>query len=469
MDIRFAIESYKHDSLPISSQRCVNAYAENQPKSAKSPIAVFGAPGTSTFATVGRGPIRGSIEMNGVGYIVSGSEFYSIAANGTSQLLGDGITGFAPISMDGNGFEIVIVNGQFGYSYLLANGTFVQISDPSFIPSFTVTVINSIFAFDWPGTNKFFISNVLDGRSYDALDFSSAESSPDFVKAVRNRNGLLMVFGAKTIEPWDNTGASSFPFARLKGGTIDRGIESPLALEVEDSSIFFLGDDLVFYRLNGLQLLRISTYALEIAWDKYATTDDAFCFKISLAGHKFIYVTFPTEGATFVYDIATNLWHERVSWDPTGIEVRWRVNCAVNVYNKNLVGDANSGKVGLVSREVYTEFGDPIITTLCSPPIYKAGQQISIPIFELDMQTGVGATTGQGDDPQAMMSYSIDGGYTYTQPQEWTTMGRLGAYDTRLKWNRLGSGYQFCIKVSISDPVRRVVTGARCPQMYSEE
>lgn len=468
MDIRFAVESYKHDSLPVSSQRCVNAYAENQPKSAKSPVAVFGAPGLSLFSTIGRGPIRGMMEMNGVGYLVSGSEFYSFDTDGVAQLLGDGITGFAPISMDGNGFEIVIVNGAFGYSYLLSNGTFVQISDPDFIPSHTVTVINNIFAFDWPNTNKFFISNVLDGRSYDGLDFASAESSPDFVRAVKNRNGLLMVYGAKTIEPWDNTGASSFPFARLKGGTVDRGITASLALEVEDSSMFFLGEDLIFYRLNGLQLLRISTYAIEQAWEQYETTSDAFCFKVASRGHKFIYLTFPTEGATWGYDIATNLWHERVSWDPTGMEVRWRINCSVSVYNKTLVGDANSGKVGLLRHDVFTEFDDPIITTLISPPIYKAGMNISIPSFELDMETGRGTTTGQGSAPVAMMSYSIDGGYNYTAPEDWTAMGALGDRTTRLKWTRLGSGYQYAIKVSISDPVKRVITGARCPDLYAE-
>lgn len=468
MEIRFAIESYKHDSLPISSQRCVNAYAENQPKSAKTKVSVHGVPGIEPFSSIGTGPIRGSIEMNGVGYVVSGSKFYSFATDGTSQLLGVGITGSAPISMDGNGFEIVIVNGEFGYSYLLSDTTFVQISDPDFHPANTVSVINSIFAFDWPGTNKFFISAVLDGRSYDALDFASAESSPDFVKAVRNRNGLLMVFGAKTIEPWDNTGASSFPFARLKGGTIDRGVASPFAIEVEDSSIFFLGDDHIFYRLNGLQLLRISTYALELAWENYSTTSDAFCFRMSLAGHKFIYLTFPTEGATWAYDIATNLWHERVSWDPTGIEVKWRINCVVSVYNKILVGDSNSNRLGLTSHAAYTEWDDPIITTLISPPVYQDGKQISVPSFELDMETGVGTTSGQGSDPQAMMSYSIDGGQNYTAPQEWMTMGAIGARETRLKWTRLGSGYQYTIKVSISDPVRRVITAARCPDLYAE-
>lgn len=464
MNIRFAVQSYKHDSLPLSSQRCVNAYAEAQPKDAKTPVAVFGPAGISTYGTIGSGPIRGCLEMNGIAYFVSGNKFYSIDDTGAGTLLGVGITGSGMVSLDGNGFEIVIVNGVFGYSYLVSDGTFVQISDADFEPANTVTVINNIFAFDQLGTNKFTISNLLDGRTYDA-DFASAESNPDFVKVVKNRNGVLLVFGAKTIEPWDHTGGTDFPFLRFKSNTADRGIAGPLALVLENQSVYFLGEDIVFYILSGMSITRISTHALEREWRAYGTTSDAICFLIAVDGHKFVYLTFISESKTFAYDIATSLWHERTSYDPAGIEVKWRVCCSLNAYNKTLVGDFNSNKIGLLDPKVYTEFGDPIITTLISPPTYAAGQRIFSPCFEADMEMGVGALSGQGEDPQVMMSYSTNG-HDYSTPAMWSTLGRQGVYDRmKLKWDRLGSAIQFTFKLVISDPVKRVLYSARCPGM----
>lgn len=466
-EIRFATESYLHDSRPLSAQRLINGYAERQPKGAKVPVAVFGVPGISTFTTAGAGPIRALFEMNEVGYAVSGPNFYSFTEDGTITLLGTGITGFRPVSIDGNGFEIVIRNGTNGFSYLLSDATFVQISDGDFQQGNTVSVLNNIFVFDWLNTNKFFTSDVLDGRAYDALNFASTESDPDFTKAVRGHNGTLFIFGNHTIEPWDNTGAADFAFSRIKGGTIDRGIIAPLAVENEDSSLFILGDDLICYRINGLQLQRISTHALEREWATYTTTSDVFSFKISVAGHKFIYYTFPTENRTFAYDIATGLWHERMSWDAGGLETRWRANCAVTVYNKTLIGDANSGKIGLVDPAVYTEFGDPIVTTMTSPPLYMDGKNISVPVLEVDMHAGVGLTSGQGVDPQIMLDWSTDGGRTYTAPQEWDSFGAMGQNRKKVIFNGLGEGYEFTFRLRISDPVKRVVYGARCPGLYA--
>lgn len=461
-DIPLGITSYKSDSLPISAQRCINAYAELQPKSAKEAVSVFGSPGLAIFAEIGTGPIRGGFVMGGVSYFVSGSDFYSVDALGSGTLLGSGITGSGPVSIDGSGIEIVMVNGTTGFSYLPATNDFAQITDGDFQPANTVAFINSLFVFDWKGTNKFFVSDVLDGRSYDSLMFGSAESKPDNVIAVRNANGVLLLLGEKTTESWDHTGASSLPFQRFKGGTIDHGIAAPHAICDEDSARFFLGNDLIFYRLDGLSARRVSTHAIEKEWATYSKTDDAFCFPVSYGGHKFIHVTFPTAGKTWAFDIASKyLWHERMSWDATGREVKWRGACCVTAYNKTLIGDANSGRIGYLDPSTYTEFGDPIVTSMVLPPVHAKGSRMAMPGFELDMETGVGLVTGQGSDPQVILDWSDDGGHTFSSPQMWSSAGRVGEYHTRLSWLRLGAFYSRSLRVSISDPVKRVFLAAR--------
>ena len=45
MEIPFATQSYQQPALPLSAQRLVNFYSENQPPDAKSQVALFGAAG----------------------------------------------------------------------------------------------------------------------------------------------------------------------------------------------------------------------------------------------------------------------------------------------------------------------------------------------------------------------------------------------------------------------------------------
>src|SRR5690606_253309 len=104
---------------------------------------------------------------------------------------------------------------------------------------------------------------------------------------------------------------------------------------------------------------------------------DAFCFAFTHAGHKFVVITFPTADATWVFDLATGLWHERVTFDVAGNETRWRINGAVQVFGKTLVGDANSNKIGFIKSEIYTEFGDAAPMHMIPPPIHGDGDRVN--------------------------------------------------------------------------------------------
>lgn len=462
-DVLFATQFSKGRSPPVSPQRLVNAYAEAEPPDAKTSVAVFGVPGIDGFTELGMGPIRGMYQMNNIAYAVSGSELYSFDDDGIGTLRGTGITGGTVVSVDGNGTQIAIATGVKGWTYTPATTTFAEITDAQFQDTAeTVTFIDGYFAFDWPDTNKFFISDLYDGTSYAATMFASAESSPDLVQSVLNYQGVLLVLGDGTIEVWDSTGALSFPFQPRKGSTIPRGIAAPRAMVREDNAVFLLGADRVAYRL-GAGLSRISTHAEENAWEDYADVSDAFCFTWSHDGHKFIVFQFPSASATFVFDVATGRWHERTSWDPTGADVRWRGNCALAAYGMTLIGDANSGRIGFIDHDIYTEFDDPIRLIAVMPTIHGRGKRVFMPFFELDMETGVGLPSGQGSDPQVMLDWTDDGGRTFVNPQLPRSFGKIGEYTTRVQWDRLGSFYQRSLRIQITDPVKRVILAARCP------
>jgi hypothetical protein len=57
--------------------------------------------------------------------------------------------------------------------------------------------------------------------------------------------------------------------------------------------------------------------------------------------------------------------------------------------------------------------------------------------LQIDFETGVGVYTGQGSDPQAMLRWSDDGGRTWSNTHT-KTIGAIGNYKTRVKFDRLG-------------------------------
>lgn len=465
MRIRFATQSYRLDSLKASAQRCVNAYAERQPPDAKTDVKVTQCPGIVEFATCGSGPVRGGHEMGGIPYVVSGTSLYSFSDTGTVTQLGVGITGNGPVSMDDNGTQLCVTNGTNGYIYSDASG-FQLISDSDFRPANTNAYIDSFFAFDRAGTQEYFICDSGDGTAFSDF-FSSAETKSDNLLAVRNHLQVLHLFGARSIEMHANVGKANFPFERIPGGVIARGIAAPYATAVEDQSVFLMGDDKVAYRLNGNSPVRISTFSLEQAWEGYATIADVHAMAWSFGGHKFINFNFPTANASIAYDISSGLWHERVSYDIHGNSLgRWRGNCTFPAYGRSFVGDRYSGKVGYLDANAFTEFGVPIRIELISPPVHGDGKRIFMPWFELDVQTGVGITSGQGENPQYMLDVSDDGGQSWDAPQVWQSAGRIGQTTTRLLWGPLGSTEgERVLRVTCSDPVAKVILAARCPEL----
>ena len=192
-----------------------------------------------------------------------------------------------------------------------------KITAPAFQAANTVVYFDDYFIFSATGTNQFFLSSIGDGTQYNGLDFASAQANPDTVQAVINYHEQLLVFGGYSVEVWYDSGSANFPFSRYDGAYIQRGAASPLAIVQEDNTVFWLGEDGIFYRLNGYSPQRVSTFGTEQEWAQYVTITDATAFVVTVEGHKFIFLTFLAGNKTWCYDIAsgvdTPLWYERES------------------------------------------------------------------------------------------------------------------------------------------------------------
>jgi hypothetical protein len=82
--------SYVARSINAADNRMVNLFAEAVPEGSGGKEAGFllRCPGLRLLATVGDGPIRGLWVTNGIAYVVSGSEFYSLNTSWVATLIG---------------------------------------------------------------------------------------------------------------------------------------------------------------------------------------------------------------------------------------------------------------------------------------------------------------------------------------------------------------------------------------------
>jgi hypothetical protein len=460
MKIPFATQSYQARSLPLSAQRVVNLFAEAAPQDARSPVVLYGTPGLTLFGTIGTGPIRGLHVMGTTLYAVSGDQLFSVSSSGTGTLLGN-LAGRArtsgPVDMADNGRQLVVVNDGRGTVY---DGTILEaITDPDFPRASSVSYVDGYFLFTRRDSGQWFISNLLEATAYDALDFATAETYPDNLVRVFTDHREVWLFGVKSIEVWSNTGGADFPFQRISGAVLERGCAAAGSVAKMDNSVFWLGDDGIVYRAAGYQPQRVSTHAIEHAIEGYATLADALAFTYSQEGHSFYVLTFP-DAATWVYDASTQLWHERESRDSEGRGLaRWRVNAYADAYNQHVVGDYQTGQLYTLDLDEPTENGLCIRREAVSAPVAATGQRLKMARLELELETGVGRTTGFGATPQAMIQFSDDGGRTWSN-ERWATLGRIGQYRRRVRWYRMGQFRERYLRLTLADPVKVALIGA---------
>lgn len=460
--LQFACQAYQSQSLPLDAQQCINMFVERSPKDAKTQAPVFGCPGLYQFASCGTGPVYDMRLFNQLLYATTGTGLYTVNANGTATR----VAGFTPANrpmVAQNATQIIVVDGVTGWVYTPSTSTLTALSGvANFNPARTVAYFDDYFILDIAGTNEFFFSALNDGTSYDALDVGSGDADPDLVLGVTTLHEQMLLLGGATTEFWWDTGAPppALPFQRIPGTLMQRGMSAPLGFVKEDNTLFWLGDDGTFYRLQNLFPMRVSTHAMEATWGKYPTIADAFCFSYTQNGHKFIVLTFPSGNATWVLDLSTLLWHQRESWDSNNVNLgRWRGNCACTAYGHTLIGDAFTGQIGVADFNTYTEYGNTMLGLITSPPIQSDRLRVFMRRFELDVESGVGLASGQGSDPQVMLDWSDDGSREWSGTQYLLPMGKIGEYKKRLYRRRLGSFRNRVMRLQVTDPVRRNFIG----------
>ncbi len=436
MRLTIATKTGRNKAEQVSAERLINMYAEAV--EGKSGVVVHGSPGLDLFATCGAGPNRGMKLHNGLLYVVSGAFLYEVASSGVVTNKGS-IPGSGIVGMASNGTFLCIVNGPSGYLYGTSLG---QITDPDFTGAKSVASLNGYFIFE-DGTGSYFINETpFNGENYDALDFASAEANPDNIVRVFVNHKELMLFGEVTMEP--NVGSSgAFAFEPVIGAISEKGLASRWAIDQIDNTVFWLDQNGVARRMaDGYNPQRISTHSIE-QYIGTLNTSEAFAFVDQ--GHEFFVMTF--DNGTWLYDAASNLWHERLSWE----ETRWRARNHEYAYFKNLMGDFENGNIYSLNVDTFTENGTVMVAEMIFPPINQDGQKFILANLQLDLEQGEG-----GGDVRLWLS---NDGLVWRSAGI-RSIGETGDRNARTIWRNLGQHRNLHLKFVFSKNMRRAVFSA---------
>lgn len=488
-------------SVNAADARMVNLFPEIIPEGGKEPAFLNRAPGLKLKVQVGAGPIRGLWFYGGNLYVVSRDKLYKVKPDYTVTTLGTVAGTNGSVSMADNGIQLFVACNGPSFIYNAQTNIFQQITDPDFPGAGTVGYLDGYFVFNQPDSQKIWITSLLDGLSVDPLDFASAEGSPDGVVGIISDHRELWVFGTNSVEVWYNSGNADFPFSRIQGAFNELGCAAAYSIAKMDNGLFWLGKDArgqgIVYRANGYTGQRISTHAVEWQIQQYGDLSDAIGYTYQQDGHSFYVLTFPKANATWVYDVATQAWHERAGFS-NGEFTRHRSNCQAFFNNAVVVGDFENGNVYEFDLTDYSDNGSIqkwLRSWRALPTSQNNLKRTAQHSLQLDCETGVGldglvstdnvewffvteagdqmvTESGdtlmfspafvQGADPQVMLRWSDDGGHTWSN-EHWVSIGRIGQYGKRAIWRRLGMTQKIrdrVYEVSGTDPVKIAIVGA---------
>lgn len=465
---------YTSESLAISLQDCVNLYPNFPQAQALGQGTLFGTPGIDLLTTTGvvQQENRGSHVMNGILYVVNGGTLYRVNRTTVDDVdqfdttvLG-AITGTGRVSISDNGIQLMIlVPGGLGSIWDEVGDTFtpdINAVDSDFTangaPQFVV-FIDGFFAVT-TDTKKFIVSALNDGLSWNALDFGTAEADPDTIVAPLAFRSQLFIFGSETVEVFQNIGGSGFPFQRVTGFIIPKGLFAPFSVIETSGAFMFIGGGLnespAVWQFTGRDVVKVSTTAIDNVLSKLTDEEISNVFAHSYADKGAYFTGFSLPDTWFGYDSISGRWHERRTLNPAltkdDLEV-WRVSSISTAYGRVIVADLKDGRIGELTPETFTEYGDTILRRITTAPFSNLGDSFRASSIELTVESGVGTATL---DPQIRLSFSDDNKRFSNEISR--GLGKIGQYNRRLIWYKQGRFARFrTLRFTMSDPVKYVL------------
>jgi len=385
----------------------------------------------------GPGIDRGGINWNGTCYRVMGTKLVTVASNGTVTVLGDvGGPTNTLVTMDYSFDRLAIASGGRLYYW---NGTLTQVTDPDLGVVLDVVWVDGYFM-TTDGTSLV-VTELTDPTQVNPLKYGSSEVDPDPVVALLKLRNEVYALNRNTIEVFDNVGGDFFPFQRIDGAQIQKGVVGTFACCVYLETVAFLGsgrnEQPGIYLGANATATKISTQEIDQVLLQF-TEAQLTTVKLEARNdknHQHLYVHLPDR--TIVYDAAASeALGEQVWFTLTTSTVgfsQYRARNLVWAYDKWLVGDPQSSTIGYMVDTAGEHWGQIVRWEFGTIIAYNEGKGAIFHELELVALTG---RVALGKDPIISTSYSVDG-------QSWSQdrpirVGTTGNTRKRLAWFQQG-------------------------------
>lgn len=384
----------------------------------------------------GPGVDRGGINWAGTHYRVMGTKIVSVSSTGVITVLGD-VGGAGQVAFAYSFDRLGIASS--GTLFYLQGTTLTPVTDPDLGIVLDVIWVDGYFM--TTDGRALVVTELNNPMAVNPLKYGSSEADPDPVNGLLKIRGEVYALNRHTIEVFDNIGGDLFPFQRIEGAQIQKGIlGTNCACEFSDE-VAFLGSGLneapAIYIGANATATKISTREIDQILTTYTEAELALSVleKRVDKGHLHLWVHLPDR--VMVYDLAGSAAVQEPLWFylSSGMEGfhQYPGRNLVWIYERWYCGDPSSSSVGYLDTSLSTQYGQMARWEFGTTIVYNESKGAVFHELELVCLTGHVAL---GINPTISTSYSVDG-ETWSQ-EKFVYVGAIGERAKRIAWRNQG-------------------------------
>lgn len=387
---------------------------------------------------IGTGPgvCRGGIAWRGALYRVMGSSLVRIDGAGNVTTIGSVGSG-GTVSMV-YGFDYLAIASD-GRLYLYNGTTLARVTDNDLGNALDVVWVDGYFM-TTDGQNLV-VTELNDPFSVNPLKYGSSEADPDPVIALVKVRNEVYALNRHTIEVFDNVGQTGFPFQRIEGAQIQKGVIGTHACCVVNDQIVFLGGGFneapsIYIGANG-STSKIATREIDEILQEYTENElsSALIEERVDRAHEHVLVHLPRQ--TLVFDLAASRILQRPVWFSLATSLTgdgaYTARHAVWLYDQWNVCHSSTAQFGRLDRSISTHWGAKVGWHFGTQIVYNEGRGAIFHEMELVALTG---NVALGENPTIWTQYTVDGEtWSVEKP---ISAGVQGARTKRLVWLQQG-------------------------------
>lgn len=378
---------------------------------------------------------RGAINWEDVCYRVLGNKLVKLSKEGNVSILGEVGGARDQIAITYSFDFLAVVSEGNLYYYSSSTNQFQHVTDPNLGVIIDITWVGGYFMMT---DGEFLIVTELnDPTVIDPFKYGSAEVDPDPILAVHRIFNEVYSVNRYTIEVFVNVGGSGFPFQKVDGAQMTRGSIGTHCTCVFENTIAFIGggrkESISIWLGAGGNTTSIASREINLLLKTYSQEELSAAILETRVDNSYLHLYVHLPDKTLVYDAAAT----RALGQPVWFVLTAGINrigpyLARNLiwcYDKWIAGDPINARIGFMSDEVSTLYGEITEWEFATSIIYNEGRGAIF--YELEL-VGLPGRAEFGENPIIDTQYSLDG-EVWSQ-RKYIRAGKFGDRLKRLVW-----------------------------------